>query len=285
MNFDQIVNTVEIMNTVREEYLEESTKNIDVFQIKEDLENNPISDGFIERGDSAMITMTNLNIGEFMEIYPIVESVIQHVKRGPRPKISPKDSLFLTIVMLKNYFKWEAFSNMFGLKVSVVEKTIKIILSKISCVLNGKFIQNITKDEQDRQQINFHNFPHCIEIVDVCFQPIQKPMGSFQSKKIYFRGKHRAYGVKVEYTHAPDKRLMRDSGLYPGIVHDFRIFSENVDRHLEFLKNGDIFHGVIANLGYNGIEKFIPTAVIPKKNSILPSILEWNHKVSLYYRN
>ena len=117
MNFDQIVNTAEIMNTVREKYLEESTKSIDVFQIEEDLENNPIPDGFIERGDSAMITMTNLNIGEFMEIYSIVESVIQHVKRGPRPKISPKDRLFRTIVILKNYFKWGAFSNMFGLKV------------------------------------------------------------------------------------------------------------------------------------------------------------------------
>ena len=214
------------MNTMREEYLEKSTKSIDVFQIEEDLENNPISDGFIERGDSAMITMTNLNIGEFMEIYSIVESVIQHVKRDPRPKISPKDSLLLTIVMLKNYFKWEAFSNMFGLKVSVVEKTIKIILGKISCVLVGKFIQNITKDEQDRQKINFHNFPHCIEIVDVCFQAIQKPMGSFQSKKVYFSRKHHAYTVKVECTHAHDGRLMRYSGSYPRSVHDFRIFSK-----------------------------------------------------------
>ncbi len=94
MNFDQIVNTVEIANTVREEFIEETTKNINLFGIKDDstFEKNPISDGFIERGDLAMITMTNLNIGEFMKIYSFVEDAIQYTKRDPRPKISSKDS-------------------------------------------------------------------------------------------------------------------------------------------------------------------------------------------------
>ncbi len=85
-----------------------------------------------------------------MEIYSIVESAIQHAKRGPRPKVSPKDSLFLTLVMFKSYFKWEVFGNIFGLKVSVLEKTIKNTMDKISSIRVGNFIHNITKEEQDQ---------------------------------------------------------------------------------------------------------------------------------------
>ena len=128
--------------------------------------------------------------------------------------------------------------------------------------------------------MNFPNFPNCIEAVDVCFQPIQRPSGSFTTKKVYFSGKHFAYGVKVECSHAPDGRLMRFTTHYPGSAHDFRIFKENVHHHTEYLRNGDTFYGILADLGYVGIQKFIPTAITPKKKPILEIDKDWNYKVS-----
>lgn len=159
-------------------------------------------------------------------------------------------------------------------------KTIKTTLERIYPKLMNKYIQNIPKSQQDLLRINFPNFPNCIEVVDVCFQPIQKPSGSFRSKKIFFSGKHFGYGIKVEYTHAPRGRLMRFTTHYPGSVRDFRINTENIQRHLDFLKNGDSYNWVLADLGYIGIKKFIPTAIIPKKSPILPMDIDWNYTVS-----
>ena len=233
----------------------------------------------MDRGNEAMVTMTNLTIGEFMEIYSDVESEINIIRRGPKPKISPKDSLFMTLVMLKGFFKWEMLSNLFSVKIGILEKTIKATLESIQPILVQKYIQNIPKDVQDTLQISFPNFANCIQVVDVCFQPIQKPSGSFSSKKKFFSGKHYAYGVKVECTHAPNGQLMRFTSYYPGSTHDFKIFKENINHHLEFLRNGDTFYGLIADLGYIGIQKFIPTAIVPKRKPKLESEREFNRKI------
>ena len=80
------------------------TQNI-TFPDYSDVNVGPITSGYMDRGHDAMVTMTNLTIQEFMEIYSDIESEINQVKRGFKSKISLKDSLFLTLVMLKYYFK------------------------------------------------------------------------------------------------------------------------------------------------------------------------------------
>ena len=183
MNVDEILASVEQTHIEREGRIVETTQNV-TFSDDGDINvDDPITSEFMDRGNEAMVTMTNLTIGEFMEIYSDVESEINVVKRGPKPKISPKDSLFMTLVMLKGYFKWEMLSNMFSVKTSVLEKTIKATLESIQPILVQKYIRNIPKDEQDIFGISFPNFKNCIQVVDVCFQPIQKPSGSYSSKK------------------------------------------------------------------------------------------------------
>ena len=279
MDYDYTINVVDNINRQKEDYLTKSSRNAHLIDDDLDTE-DPIVSAFIEKGNDAVLTMTNLNIGEFMEIYADVEKEIKIVRRGPKAKISPKDCLFLTLVMLKGYFKWDVMANLFGLKTSLLEKTIKTTLERIYPSLLNKYIQDIPKNEQDLQQIRFFNFPDCIEVIDVCFQPIQKPSGSFRSKKVFFSGKHFAYGVKIECTHAPDGRLMRFTSHYPGSVHDFKILTENIQPHLDYLKNGDSYYGALADLGYIGIKKFIPTAIIPKKTPILSEDIDWNYRVS-----
>jgi hypothetical protein len=85
--------------------------------------------------------------------------------------------------MLKGYFKWEMLSNIFSVKTSVLEKTIKATLESIHSILVQKYIDNIPKDEQDIFGISFPNFKNFIQGIDICFQPIQKPCGSYSSKK------------------------------------------------------------------------------------------------------
>ena len=82
--------------------------------------------------------------------------------------------------------------------------------------------------------------------------------------------------MKIECTHAPNGQLMRFTSYYPGSVHDFKIFKENINQHLDFLRNGDTFYGLIADLGYTGIQNFIPTAIVPKRKPKLESEREFN---------
>ena len=51
-------------------------------------------------GIGSMVIMTNLTIGEFMEIYSDIEEKMNVVKRLPKSKISPKDGCFMILVML-----------------------------------------------------------------------------------------------------------------------------------------------------------------------------------------
>ena len=122
MSVDEILASVEHTNIEREAKIAEITQNITFSDDSDVNVEDPITSGFMDRGHEAMIAMTNLTIGEFMEIYSDVESEINQVKRGPKPKISSKYSLFLTLVMLKDYFKWNMLSYMFSAKTFVLEK-------------------------------------------------------------------------------------------------------------------------------------------------------------------
>ena len=58
---------------------------------------------FAQEGSEAIKVMTGFTIGEFMELYSVVEKKLKARKRGKKPEIGPLDSFFFTLVMLKHY--------------------------------------------------------------------------------------------------------------------------------------------------------------------------------------
>ena len=110
MNCDHTINTVNMINFQKEDCLAQSSCNPALINDEEHLKiEDPIVYGFIQRGNKSIATMTNLTIGEFMKIYADIEQEITIVKMGTKPKISPKYSLFLTLVMLKKYLNGRQF--------------------------------------------------------------------------------------------------------------------------------------------------------------------------------
>ena len=80
MNVDEILASVEHTNIEREAKIAEITQNITFSDDSDVNVEDPITSGFMDRGHEAMIAMTNLTIGEFMEIYSDVESEINQAK-------------------------------------------------------------------------------------------------------------------------------------------------------------------------------------------------------------
>ena len=138
MSVDEILASVEHTNIEREAKIAEITQNITFSDDSDVNVEDTITSGFMDRGHEAMIAMTNLTIGEFMEIYSDVESEINQAKRGPKPKISPKDSLFLTLMTLKGYFKLEMLSSMFSTKTFVLEKNNQGNIKKYAVYFSSK---------------------------------------------------------------------------------------------------------------------------------------------------
>ena len=60
-----------------------------------------------------MLGLTGFNVPEFEDLFSIVRPNILLPNRGRRPKLSPKDSFFVTLYFLKTYNKLEEISATF----------------------------------------------------------------------------------------------------------------------------------------------------------------------------
>jgi hypothetical protein len=267
MSFDpnEILDVISQNNNNRFQQLEEYA--LEYSSDCSDEEENPISAKFLEKDNQAMVHMTNFTIGEFNELFAIVSSTLSQTRRGRKPKISPKDSFFFLLHYFKTYPKIEVLASQYKIPISRLEKCLKSTIEQVSEVLQQRFISEISRFEQHLRGIGFQNFPDCISVIDVCFQPIYRPKVSFQEQTVYYSGKHHSHGVKVECTHAANGVLIRYSDVYPGSYHDFKIFCDNIDWHKKFNKKEgeDGYWGILADKGYQGINEKIPGSITPKK--------------------
>ncbi|ETV99080.1 hypothetical protein H310_08508 [Aphanomyces invadans] len=79
-------------------------------------------------------------------------------------------------------------------------------------------VQPVTMTQQIERGRTFSNFPSALYCTDVKFQPSYRPTGRFDEAKHYYSGKHKLYGLKLEYSVA-----------YPGVAVD-------LSKHTEFVE-------------------------------------------------
>jgi len=121
-------------------------------------------------------------------------------------------------------------------------------------------------------------------IIDVTFQPCYRPTGRFYEARHYWSHKHYQYGIKTEVGTSPNGCAMFVSKHYPGSVHDFTLFSKNLQNYQSFLQKkttdnsindiGELRNkyphswALMADRGYEGAARFI-RAILPKKGTRL----------------
>ena len=101
--------------------------------------------------------------------------------------------------------------------------------------------------------------PDAALIVDCTVCQIRRPKQPFEDAKVFFSGKHCIYALKKEVcvnVHSGTAALV--SRAYPGSVHDITILRD----HAQALNNVLGGRAILADLGYRGAHRDVPTIVV-----------------------
>ncbi|ETV74307.1 hypothetical protein H257_10914 [Aphanomyces astaci] len=276
LNINTMLERLHVQSDSDQLYLEESNDVYgDVVAEENDATtyNNPVIDRVIEdSGVDGFRTLTNFTPDEFDTIWSVVEMALQarwHDGRGRRPLSTPKDALFMTLVILKYYQTWQKHALDFDINAPTLEKMIIRVVDVISPIIYAHFVTMPTMEALREHSTTFRNYPYAKYATDVKFQPSHRPSGRFGEQKHYFSGKHKLYGLKIEAS-VSAQGLLVDMGPHePGSVADLTMFRKRLDVHVTNLKktpteatvndNGERFQAfstmwaVFVDKGYYGL--------------------------------
>lgn len=263
---------------------------------------SPIMDRFVEaEGTRAVLKMTNFSAREFSKLYSrFHEFILSHWNcgRGKKSQYKPKDVFFMMLTVLNFGCNWDILARTFHIKTPTFEQLIhnfvSVLHKHIYESLVVEFTSSYTVTKLKSTGNAFKNFPYARYATDVTFQQCFRPSGSMQEGKVFFSGKHKLYGLKVEVSVLPNGLATFCSSHYPGsksdisIMHDMAIDHENAlkkkDREAVDTDLGigvDKFPGswgILCDKGYQGANEFLRT-ISPHKKPIhgALSIAEAHH--------
>ena len=210
--------------------------------------------------------LTGFTLSEFLDLYDICRSSLEHGGRGRKPKHGSRDKLFLAFSYLKHYPKFEYMAALYSMSLSNIKDIITSTLEKIHCALKNQFLVPIRHDELQSFGAVLREFPHVVAMVDTTSQPTQTPGGCFSVGKSYFSGKHYRYVIKTEVLHAPNGTAMFVSSGHKGSEHDLTIFAKSRKTYALYLQG----RAVMADKGYSGAQELEGIVVeIPAKEGNL----------------
>ena len=159
-----------------------------------------------------------------------------------------------------------------------------------------KYDERFSLNEMDENNQLFKHFPFCLEAIDVTVQQSNRPSGNMQEGKVYFSGKHKLYGFKVEVAVRPNGFASAFSKHYPGSTSDLNIMHDRLEIHRRRLQKRDEENeledeffmsekyqsqwGVLMDRGYQSAADVL-RAVTPKKKHVRGCLL---HDDEEHYR-
>ncbi|RHZ02090.1 hypothetical protein DYB35_013016 [Aphanomyces astaci] len=136
----------------------------------------PIIDKVLEEdGDEGFRVMTNFTAAEFAVLWDVVQVSLKSRwsnGRGSKCKTSCKDALLMTLAVLKHY--------------------------------QSRFVRKPSIPELRTKNTLFEHYPYALYATDVKFQPTERPGGRHGESKVYFSGKRKLYGLKIEASVSPE---------------------------------------------------------------------------------
>eukprot|EP00171_Calliarthron_tuberculosum_P023745 IDg23745t1 len=109
---------------------------------------------------------------------------------------------------MKHESSWDHMGCLFRIKVPTFQRMITGFMDKIRDYRVERFVSRFARTVTmeycvDTRQM-FKNHVYALEVVDVKFQQANRPSGNMQEGKVYFSGKHKLYGFKVEVSERPN---------------------------------------------------------------------------------
>lgn len=225
--------------------------------------------------------ITGFTPKEFLELYDLVSKEIkENIGRGPRSKISKHDRLVMVLCYLKHYETIDKMKDSFSISRAHLHTILQTTIDQISEFLYEYYVINVTdhvKNEGDNKEFSKAKY-----IIDVTFQSIWTPTGTYDEKKRYFSGKHKLYGLKSQCIHDRKGRVVSCIAGEPGAMHDLTICRDNIDDLKDVLRKEDDSNSeeskeddywfVIADSAYKGLQE--------ETNVMLPNKKKPNGKLT-----
>ena len=234
----------------------------------------PILDRYLEEtGNESIKKITGFYYQEIGMIYDPIELDVSSKwldGRGKKPEVTPKDAFFMMLTVFKAYSTWDIHAEAFGMHYTTFQKTVMKILKIVTPLLAANHIHKPDMEKLDSNKQTFVNFPYALYATDVKFQQSYRPRVSHEEAKVYFSGKHKLYGLKVEFSVTPDGQCVDFTKHYPGSVHDLTICRKNKNAHKTMLRkkthehtmedDGELYNeyknywAMIVDMGYIGLK-------------------------------
>ena len=199
----------------------------------------PVFDRFYESGGVEGIkNMTNFTPSQFNQLFNYIEEKVNTLYlsgRGRRTTHTPKDIFFMTLCTLKHGMSWAGMAYTFNIKAPSFEKIIVGFIRLVSPTIYEELVlrhqRRFPMAQMIRGKQTFHNFPAARYATDVTLQQSFRPSGSLQEGRLFFSGKHKLYGVKVEASVLPNGQCIDVSNYHRGSVSDLTIFQNRANMH------------------------------------------------------
>lgn len=243
----------------------EKQKELD--NLEEDENPSEVSWSNLSTDEERCKLLTGFSPNEFLTIYEIVsDNIVQNIGRGPRSKISKHDKLVMILCYLKHYETIDKMKDTFSISRSHLHTILMTTINSISPVLYDYYVENLNERIEDED--NEILYPNAKYVIDVTFQSIWTPTGTYDEKKQFYSGKHKLYGLKSQCIHDRKGRVVNVVSGERGSMHDLTICRENIDNLKNILNKEDeednnLF--VIADLAYKGLQDSVDVLLPHKK--------------------
>lgn len=184
------------------------------------------------------------------------QEIERRVTHGDHPKLSVREHILLTLL----YYRTNITHFTFGILLEVADSTITRSIARIEPLISK--VVDIDKSK-NIEMSEFENV-----IVDCTEQQIERPKTG-QTK--YYSGKKKRHTIKTQIITNSKGKILSVSKHYPGAVHDYPILKKN-QKLLSKSKK------VLADKGYQGLNKVMKSAQIPKKNFKSNPLSEEDHQ-------
>ena len=224
-NLDALLNRVENLVTEREilvdSVTEQEVTNYTLELEKEEKE-HPLYQKLKENKN--LRTLTNFGVGTIDHISAYSEPYfLDSNRRGPKPKISNKDSLVLLLIYYKCNMTFEALAALLNFKLSTLKKAIDRMRPVLLFAL-----QDMWREKNRPKEYPNTAYSHAALLVDCTSVEIYKPTGTFREVRKYWDTKNGIYSLKKQVLVSAQVPhiAMFISKFYVGSTHDFKIFKE-----------------------------------------------------------
>jgi hypothetical protein len=238
--------------------------------------------------DPAKVTWSNLRVNEkrckticgfspmeFLNLYDLVqEHINENVGRGLKSKISKQDKLVMVLCYLKHYETLDKMKDTFYISASYLYTVLTDTINAITPILYKYYVSNI-KERIEESEEDLDLFPEAKFIMDVTFQTIWTPTGTYNEKKLYYSGKHKLYGLKSQCIHDRMGRVVSCIPGEKGALHDLTICRSNIKVLKDVLKvttdssneEEEAYWAVIVDSGYQGLQNIVDVIIPHKKQA------------------